>query len=79
MTKTFRSIKTAKRHARLFQLVYRFTPLSEDAQKERRGRTPLQLAGYDIQDMPIFHFLSQPLLFNLKPMQNLASYRKNLA
>ncbi|MBU1381424.1 transposase [Myxococcota bacterium] len=77
--RSFKSLDTARRHAKLFHLVYRFTPLSEDAEKEKRGRTPLQLAGYNIQDMPIFHYLSQPLLFNLKPAQNLASYMKNSA
>ena len=34
-------------------MVYRFTPFSDDARPEIRGRSPLQLAGYDLRNMPI--------------------------
>lgn len=75
----FKSLLTAQRHARLFQLVYRFTPFSQDAQDDKRGRTPLELAGYDIRDMPVYQYLTEPLLFDLRPAQNLALCQKRPA
>ena len=33
--------------------VYRFTPFSQDAQPAVRGKGPLQLAGYDISQLPM--------------------------
>jgi len=68
----FKTLETAQRHARLFQIVYRFTPFSHDAQERKRGRTPLELAGYDVRHMPIYQYLTEPLLFNLQPAQSLA-------
>ena len=68
----FKSLETARRHARLFQIVYRFTPLSNDIDdRSRRGLAPLELAGYQIRHMPIFQYLTAPLLFNIQPEKNL--------
>jgi len=36
-----------------FEKVYRFTPFSNDAQKRIRGRCPLELAGYEVQKLPL--------------------------
>ena len=37
----------------VFEKVYRFTPFSDDARPEIRGKSPLQLAGYDLSRMPM--------------------------
>lgn len=72
----FDTLDTARRHASLFQIVHRFTPLTDDAQDaNKRGRAPLQLAGYRIEHMPIFQYLTAPLLFNTDPAQTLAKWR----
>ena len=76
----FKSLKTARRHARLFQIVYRFTPLSDDVEnKSKRGLTPLELAGYEVKHMPIYQYLTAPLLFNIDPVKNLTLLRDNAA
>ena len=49
----FESIETAKIYLGVFEKVYRFTPFSDDAQPTVRGKSPLQLAGYDLSDMPM--------------------------
>jgi hypothetical protein len=71
--KSFKTLETARRHACLFQIVYRFTPFSEDVEyKDKKGNAPLELAGYRIKEMPIYQYLTQPLLFNIEPAKNLA-------
>ncbi len=68
----FKSFHTASRHAKLFQIFHRFSPFTSDAQDHIKGRTPLQIAGYQgIEHMPLFQYMSQPLLFDLKPARNL--------
>lgn len=37
----------------MFEKLYRFTPFSADAQPQVQGKSPLQLAGYDLSQMPI--------------------------
>jgi hypothetical protein len=37
----------------VFEKIYRFTPFSQDAQPRLRGKSPLQLAGYDVAQMPM--------------------------
>jgi hypothetical protein len=49
----FNSIETAQCFLAVFEKVYRFTPFSDDAQPAIRGKCPLQLAGYDISQMPM--------------------------
>ena len=75
----YKSLETARRHAKLFQLTYRFTPFSRDAGEELRGKSPAQLAGYEIESMPVFQYLTAPLLFNLKPAQSLALWKEEVA
>jgi len=42
---------------RLFELVYRLTPFADDnPTKQIRGKCPLELAGYDLQALPIADF-----------------------
>lgn len=49
----FESIGTAKVYLGVFEKIYRFTPFSRDARPEIRGKSPLQLAGYDLSRMPM--------------------------
>jgi transposase-like protein len=49
----FESIATAKIYLGVFEKIYRFTPFSDDARLEIRGKSPLQLAGYDLSRMPM--------------------------
>ncbi len=49
----FESIATAQVYLSVFEKIYRFTPFSHDAQPKIRGKSPLQLAGYDLNRMPM--------------------------
>jgi len=49
----FESLQTAQVYLGVFEKLYRFTPFSDDAQPEIRGRSPLELAGYDLTQMPM--------------------------
>jgi transposase-like protein len=49
----FQNIETARCYLGVFEKVYRFTPFSEDAQKRIRGKCPLELAGYEVQQLPM--------------------------
>jgi hypothetical protein len=57
----FESIETAQVYLAVFEKhvlslvegIYRFTPFSRDARPEIRGKSPLQLAGYDLNRMPM--------------------------
>jgi hypothetical protein len=49
----FDTIETAQLYLGVFEKLYRFTPFSQDAQKRIRGKSPLQLAGYPIDDLPM--------------------------
>lgn len=49
----FQSIESAQLFLGVFEKLYRFTPFSPDAQPRLRGRSPLQLAGYDITQLPM--------------------------
>ena len=49
----FDSLPTAERFLAVFEKVYRFTPFSDDAQPRLRGKSPLQLAGYDVTQLPM--------------------------
>jgi transposase-like protein len=49
----FESLQSAQLYLGVFEKVYRFTPFSDDAQPETRGKSPLQLAGYDVSRTPM--------------------------
>jgi len=55
----FDSFASAQIYLRLFELVYRLTPFAEDNPSPVRGRSPLQLAGYGLDALPIATFFSQ--------------------
>ena len=41
-------------------LGYVFETFSAEASAERQGRCPLQMAGYEVGAMPLFHLLNRP-------------------
>jgi hypothetical protein len=49
----FESVESAHLYLAVFEKLYCFTPFSDDAQPAIRGKCPLQLAGYDISQMPM--------------------------
>jgi hypothetical protein len=50
------SFESAQVYLRLFELVYRLTPFMEDNPGAKRGKCPLELAGYDLKQLPIADF-----------------------
>ena len=64
----FDNIETARKYLGLFELVYRFTPFVKDNRPVKgreldiRGKCPLELAGYDISNMPIARMVRAQLL-----------------
>jgi transposase-like protein len=49
----FDSLATASRFLGVFEKIYRFTPFTDDADLRLRGRSPLQVAGYDVGAWPM--------------------------
>ena len=49
----FDSVGSAQQYLAVFEKIYRFTPFSQDAQPRLRGKSPLEIAGYDISNMPM--------------------------
>lgn len=62
----FQSPASAHKHVALFMLGYVFETFSAEARQERQGRCPLQLAGYEVGSIPLFHLLNRP---NLAPLR----------
>jgi len=64
----FDSIETARKYLHLFELTYRFTSFAKDnrpvegRELDIRGKCPLELAGYDISQIPIARILRGQLL-----------------
>lgn len=59
------TLESAKNYLRVFELVYRLTPFADDGRAEIRGKSPLELAGYDLKSLAITNFftnLKLPLL-----------------
>ena len=53
------TLESAKIYLRVFELVYRLTPFADDGRREIRGKSPLELAGYDVKSLPIANFFTQ--------------------
>jgi hypothetical protein len=49
----FDSLATARLYLAVFEKVYRFTPFTQDAQPRIRGKCPLEVAGYDLSELPM--------------------------
>ncbi len=61
----FDTFESAQRYVRVFEVVYRLTPFADDGRPEIRGKSPLELAGYDLRALPLADFFTQrklPLL-----------------
>ena len=56
----FQNPASAQKHVDLFLLGYVFETFSAEAAAERQGRCPLQLAGYEVKTIPLFHLLNRP-------------------
>lgn len=52
----FDTLESAEKYLHVFELVYRLTPFTDDARREIRGKSPLELAGYDLKSLPIANF-----------------------
>jgi hypothetical protein len=50
------TLESAKIYLRVFELVYRLTPFAEGGRREIRGKSPLELAGYDLKSLPLADF-----------------------
>jgi len=55
----FDSIETARCYLHLFELTYRFTPFGPEGQPHLRGKCPLELAGYDLTQVPLARYLRE--------------------
>jgi hypothetical protein len=53
----FDSLETARGYLHLFELTYRFTPFGAEVQPYLRGKCPLELAGYDLSQVPLARYL----------------------
>jgi len=66
----FESIETARRFLAVFEMVYRFTPFAKDNKKDKErppdqrigGKCPLELAGYEVHELPIAQICRGQLL-----------------
>ena len=56
----FQNLASAQKHVALFMLGYVFETFSAEAAAERQGRCPLQMAGYEVGAIPLFHLLNRP-------------------
>jgi transposase-like protein len=65
----FDTLESAQRYLRVFEVVYRLTPFADDARPEIRGKSPLELAGFDLRALPIADFFTQRKL-PLLPLQS---------
>jgi len=52
------TLESAQTYLRVFEVVYRLTPFAADGRPEIRGKSPLELAGYDLKALPIADFFS---------------------
>jgi len=50
------SLESARLYLRVFEFVYRLTPFADDNPTHIRGKCPLELAGYDLDALPIAEF-----------------------
>ena len=53
---------TAQTYLAVFEWTYRLTPFSADAQPRIRGICPLEVAGYDVSNLPVKQILRGQLL-----------------
>jgi transposase-like protein len=61
----FDSLHTARCYLYIFELTYRFTPFGREVQPHLRGKCPLELAGYDLSNVPLARYLREHSLVPL--------------
>jgi len=59
------SLESARTYLRVFEFVYRLTPFADDNPSPIQGKCPLELAGYDLDALPMAAFFRQLKLPNL--------------
>ncbi len=74
--------ETCQEFLTVFQMVYRLTPFAKDNREVAgrgysiRGKCPLELAGYDLSQIPLAQFFREPLLtLPGQPLQELVAMR----
>ena len=74
--------ETCQEFLTVFQMVYRLTPFAKDNREVAgrgysiRGKCPLELAGYDLSQIPVAQFFREPLLaLPGQPLQELVAMR----
>ena len=55
----FDTLQSARTYIRVFEFVYRLTPFADDNPNSIGGKCPLELAGYDLDALPIADFFRQ--------------------
>jgi transposase-like protein len=65
----FNSLETARCYLHLFELTYRFTPFGQQVQPHLRGKCPLEVAGYDLTQVPLARYLREHGTVPLIPTQ----------
>jgi transposase-like protein len=65
----FDSLETARCYLHLFELTYRLTPFGPEVQPHLRGKCPLELAGYDLRQVPLARYLREHGTVPLIPAQ----------
>lgn len=56
----FQSLETARAYLQLWTYYYRFRPFSPDANQRIRNRSPLQIAGYEVQGLTCLDLVMPP-------------------
>jgi transposase-like protein len=56
----FDSLETAREYVKLWACYYRFRPFSPDSQPHLRNRSPLEIAGYDLDELSLMDFVMGP-------------------
>ena len=54
----------------MFELTYRFTPFGPEVQPYLRGKCPLDLAGYDLTQVPLARYLRDGALSLAPPARS---------
>jgi transposase-like protein len=78
----FDGVESGQEFLQVFQMVYRLTPFAKDNREVAgrgysiRGKCPLELAGYDLSQIPVAQLLREPLLaLPGQPLQELVAMR----
>ena len=65
---SFESIQTARIQVQAFSVVDNFTPFTQDAEVRLRGKCPLEVAGVEISQVPLYQMLKGPLAKRIREL-----------